>query len=540
MNNNLSTKLSAIAVSLALMATAPIQAQTTGTADQTSPNAQALANFNRLSALAEGRAPRNLSEGGLRTFIDAYTTYIYGYALLAIAMTERVVTSAHDATHTFGRAPINQFYKAQQLPGSQYSDVVLPSTTTLYASAFFDFRQEPVVLHIPEIPPVADTGTQRFFIVQLLDAWTNVQRDSPSTRLHSRPGNYLLAGPKTDIPSIAASIPDLRGVIRFDTDTAWAISRFYTDGTDADINALTSALNPIPGGLTITPLSEINENYTPPSNVPVNPSIDTKTQPIDQLQSMGACEFFNTMSAMMMTNPRRRIDVLMQKPLEALGITGQQFTCANRSQDEIQILEAAVTAARDYIASIPQPSPTPSNWSMPLDVGDYGINYVLRAAVAKKALGANRAQDAVYAYTGYDSKGTSDEDVLTGAKRYVLHFKAPTAQHLPGEIPPANSKAFWSLTLYDGNGFLVKNEVATWNALGRPYVQQHKACFNADGSLDVYVQAAAPSDPKQFCNWLETPQANAATPTFILFLRVYWPDRAVLQGRWYPPPIEVE
>ena len=401
---------------------------------------------------------------------------------------------------------------------------------------FFDFSQEPIVLHIPEIPPIADTGKERFFIIQLLDAWTNVRRDSPSTRLHSKPGNYVLVGPKTTTESIFQSIPDFRGVIPFDTDTAWAIARFYTDGTEPDIDVLTTALNE---GLTLTPLSQINNNYNPPANVPVNPSIDVKTQPIKQLESMDACAFFNTMSAMMMTNPPRKIDVLIEKSLQGLGLTqGEQFTCATRKQDEIQILDAAVTAARDYIATRPQPSPTPSNWSMPLDVGDYGINYILRAVVAKKALGANRPEDAVYAYAAYDSAGTNPEDVLTGAKRYVLHFKAPTGQHLPGQIPPVNPKGFWSVTLYDSNGFLVKNKVATWNALGMPYVQQHKACFNADGSLDVYVQAEPPSDPKQFCNWLETPQPDAATPTFILFLRSYWPDRVILQNRWYPAPIE--
>lgn len=89
------------------------------------------------------------------------------------------------------------------------------------------------------------------------------------------------------------------------------------------------------------------------------------------------------------------------------------------------------------------------------------------------------------------------------------------------------------MTLYDSQGFLVKNVGSNPNAIGIPFVQNHQACLNADGSLDLYIQANAPSDAKQFCNWLETP----ASGQFILFLRVYWPDAAVLNGTWNPPPI---
>ncbi len=83
---------------------------------------------------------------------------------------------------------------------------------------------------------------------------------------------------------------------------------------------------------------------------------------------------------------------------------------------------------------------------------------------------------------------------------------------------------------------------ASYNAIGVPYVQNHQACPNADGSLDLYIQVEAPSDPKHFCNWLETPLpdgSNATTSKFILFLRMYWPDNAVLRSiyGWYPPPI---
>jgi len=204
-----------------------------------------------------------------------------------------------------------------------------------------------------------------------------------------------------------------------------------------------------------------------------------------------------------------------------------------------------VLTAKYLLANINPPSASAATnyWSVPRDVGDYGVNYLLRAIVAEKALGANRPEDAVYGYAAYDSRGIADENKLDGANRYVVHFSRETNLHRTGEIPPVNSGiggtsgGFWSVTLYDGNGFLVNNKTASYNAIGIPYVQNHQACLNADGSLDLYIQADAPSDPKQFCNWLETPQANATPSNFILFLRVYWPDAAVLDGTWNPPPI---
>jgi hypothetical protein len=66
-------------------------------------------------------------------------------------MTERVITTVPNTRTKLGRAPINQFAEATTLPNGSYTDVVLPSTSTLYASAFLNLSAEPIILHIPEI-----------------------------------------------------------------------------------------------------------------------------------------------------------------------------------------------------------------------------------------------------------------------------------------------------------------------------------------------------------------------------------------------------
>lgn len=542
----------------ALLGTITAIAQTAADTDSIENAAIEANQFEQFQSVVRSKAPSNLDAGGVQTFLDGVTDYIYGYSLMAIAMTERVATTVPDATSTLGRAPINQLAIGTKLPDKSYQDVVLPSTTTLYASSFMDLSTGPLVLHIPVLPPVVGIGQPRFFIVQLLDGWTNVSRHSPGSRLRSQPGDYLLVGPAGTTVSTAG----YAGVITFDTNTAWAILRFFTDGSDPDIDALNAALcAPNASEACANPADKLSlrpagtePDYKPPSDLPVNPSIDRFTQPIQQEENMEACTFFGTMSMMMMTNPPRKIDALVRPSLERLGLLTPKhpFNCAALTdQNEKQILDTAILASQDLIASItPSVSAATNYWSLPLNVGDYGINYLLRAIVAKKALGANRPQDAVYGYGAFDSRGAQDEFKLDGANRYVVHFSAPTSAHRAGEIPPVNqggpnsSGGFWSVTVYDGNGFLVKNvnmdPNASYNAIGMPYVQNHKACPNADGSLDLYIQSDPPSGQKQFCNWLETPLpdgSNATTSKFILFLRMYWPDRAVLNGTWVPPAI---
>jgi hypothetical protein len=419
----------------------------------------------------------------------------------------------------------------------------------MYATGFFNLKKEPLILHIPSI------SSDRFFIVQLLDGWTNVSRRSPSSRLSSfTPGDYALVG-----PDFTGDLPGgLAGTIHFDTNTVWQIMRVITTGTKGDedmvYNQIFKPLIPIP-------LSEFNEhgtNYTPPDNLPINPSIDIVTQPIKQVDSMDACGFFGTMSAMMMTNPPRKIDAGLVPILKRLGIIGTaadpvQFSCANYTKEEWPqevALQLAVITGRQILASPPQQALTSTNWSVSLDVGDYGLHYLLRAIVAKNALGANRPEDAVYGYGIYDSgyvpsSGDMADHYLYGSNDYVLHFAAPTAQKASKQIPPVDGNGFWSITLYNMDGTLVdNNQGATYHALStngiKPReVEAHFSCPNADGSLDVYVQSTQPSDPKQACNWLESPQkTDDNSGQFILFLRMYWPDAAITNGHWYPPGIQ--
>ena len=116
-----------------------------------------------------------------------------------------------------------------------------------------------------------------------------------------------------------------------------------------------------------------------------------------------------------------------------------------------------------------------NGWWMNTDtMGVYGNYYLKRALVAQLGLGANLPEDAIYPL----NLGDDDGKPLDGANDYTIHFDK---EH----IPPA--EAFWSITLYDNDGFQVANAinrfaVSSW----MPFK------YNADGSLDLYFQNESP------------------------------------------------
>ena len=156
-----------------------------------------------------------------------------------------------------------------------------------------------------------------------------------------------------------------------------------------------------------------------------------------------------------------------------------------------------------------------NGWNIaPMTLGDFGTNYGLRAVIALVGLGVNLSADAIYPTAFVDGDGKP----LSGANRYVVHFDK-------GQTPPAN--AFWSLTMYNAQNFMVENpldryDIAGWMPL----------TYNADGSLDVYIQRESPGKEKE-SNWLPS-----AGEDFSITIRVYWPKPAVIDGRWKPPPVQ--
>ena len=67
--------------------------------------------------------------------------YIYGYPLVTMEMTRRVMTNVRDPEGT--RAPMGQFVRARQYPTAAFRDVTAPNADTLYTTAWIDVSKEP-------------------------------------------------------------------------------------------------------------------------------------------------------------------------------------------------------------------------------------------------------------------------------------------------------------------------------------------------------------------------------------------------------------
>ncbi len=178
------------------------------------------------------------------------------------------------------------------------------------------------------------------------------------------------------------------------------------------------------------------------------------------------------------------------------------------------ILIGAGLAFVTILFIIPKVSVTKVNgWTTMYGCGEPGNGFLLRGVCAITFSGPiNVPQEAMYWTTKVDGAGHT----LSGAHSYVMHFPA-------GGLPP--NQAFWSLTMGDAKNHFVPNPLNRYSVSDRSGLVQ-----NADGSVDIYIQNAAPAGHES--NWLPSPSGN-----FILWLRVYLPGQLILNGEYKVPPV---
>jgi hypothetical protein len=346
----------------------------------------------------------------------------------------------------------------------------------------------------------------RYYLMQMLDAWTNVF-SSPGTRTTgSGKADFAIVG-----PGWKGALPAGLKKIEAPTNLVWILGRTQTNGK-ADY----PAVHAIQDKYRLTPLSAWGKPYTPPAGVPVEGPVD-KTAPVKQAEKLDGAAFFTRMCALMKANPPAARDAATVKRFAALGIVpGRDFDAKRFDAAARSDLERGVAEAREAIivkAKLPKVR-VANGWGIAYDLAAYGTRYLDRAGIAWVGLGANLPLDAIYPMTRTDSEGRP----LSGQNRYVLHFAK-------GQLPPVN--AFWSVTLYNNQQFFVANPIDRY-ALG----DRDRLRFNPDGSLDLDIQHDSPGKDRE-ANWLPAPVEG-----FNLIMRLYWPKKPVLDGAWVPPPVK--
>jgi len=446
------------------------------------------------SATTDNRAAQERE--GLETGVQAV---VYGLPLLIMDITMKKSTNVARPVGNF--APANQFAHLREFPNASFKDVVRANVDTLYSSAFLDLSKEPIVLSVP------DTHG-RYYLLPMLDMWTNVVASPGKRTTGTKAGNFAITG-----PGWKGTLPPAMKELKSTTNGLWIIGRTQTNGPKDY-----PAVHAIQNGYRLVPLSAFGKPYTPPPGA-VDPNIDMKAAPVDTLQKMTSASFFDALAQLLKSNPPPASDGPVLAKLATIGVVpGEKFDPSKLNPAVAKGLDNALSAALEKLQEAAKSSGTPvDGWQIPPSIlGKFGTEYGIRGIVALVGLGANVPEDAVYPTTYVDAEGKA----LNGANRYTLHFDN-------GLTPPVN--AFWSVTMYDAQSFFVDNAINRYAISGWMPLKR-----NSDGSVDLYLQHDSPGNDKG-ANWLP-----AAAGNFNVTLRMYWPkdqSPSIIDGSWKPSAV---
>jgi hypothetical protein len=433
---------------------------------------------------------------GAEDFRAASDAYVYGYPLVTMEMTRRVLTNVAQVEGT--RGPMGQVIKMRAYPDASFRDVTAPNADTLYTTSFFDVGDEPWVLSVPDMKG-------RYFLLPFLDGWTNVFSVPGSRTTGTQAQTFAITG-----PGWSGAVPEGLTQLKSPTAIVWLLGRIYCTGTPedyAEVHALQDAFK-------LQPLSTWGKDYTPPDGK-VDPAIDMKTPVRDQVNGLSTVEFFTLLADLMKRNPPAPADAPALERFKTIGLSpGQGFDGnALDSRWDRRLPQLSYDRIMLHAMSLKREN----GWLFTTKTGLYGTNYLQRAFITAVGLGANRPQDAVYPM----SQRASLLEAYEGGNTYTLRFEK-------GQLPPV--KGFWSLTMYDEQMFFVANPINRYSMSLRTNPK-----LEPDGSLVILIQNENPGPDKE-ANWLPAPKGK-----FHLMLRLYWPDEnepSILDGSWVVPAVK--
>ena len=411
----------------------------------------------------------------------AIAATIAGYPLLEAVRTCHVQTQP--GATGYGRAPLNVIGHSDHRWTDRDRDIVTPANDLLYSNAWIDLRRGPVLITVPP-------QTGRFFVLQLLDAYTHNFHNIGPRNTPAEGGRFALFGPGFG----AADVPPGCTAIECPTPLVWLLGRVLVD-SEEDLPAARAFQQ----GFTLqgSPASE------PPASVA-------------RWQDSGdaALDFFANLARALADFPppasQRGVFALLTDSahvrLDAGGALSDLRPAA------IEGLRQGHAAAMQMIDGHSR-SPSKAAWRFSTRLGRYGDDLMLRAATAYKGLGALSADIALYLTTDYDHDGQP----LHGEHVYRIRFEDG------GDLP---ADAFWSVTLYGADRYLAANPLQRFALGNRSPLQR-----DADGALSLHVSHREPPGPRS--NWLPAPDGP-----FYLILRLYHPQQRMLKGQYRFPEME--
>jgi hypothetical protein len=419
----------------------------------------------------------------------ATEAYLYAYPMLYNYKT--LFQQAADPSFPGYVGGFNRFrhYSRGFTPADK--DIVTPSNDTPYSWAWLDLRTEPMVVSVPASP-------DRYYVQQWFDLYTHNFAYLGSRATGTAAGDYLFVG-----PNWTGEVPDgITKVLRAETEIIGTLTRTSWSGPE-DRDGLVAMQRQY----RIRPLSEFTGGKPPqPAPTFVFPAWDEA-----RASSIGFIDYLNFL---LRFTPVVDSEKAMMERFAKIGIgPGRAFDPATVEPATRAAIEEGIKEGASRLQA--ELAKTTSSVDLFGTRAFLGPDYVMRRAVgAAIGIYGNSKEEAYYTAYSVDA----NKQPLDGSKRYVLRFSRD-------QVPPV--KFFWSMTMYNlPDRLLVDNPIQRY-AIGSR-TKGLKA--NADGSVDIYLQATSPGGDKE-SNWLPTPQQGP----FFMVLRMYGPEGKLAAGEWQAP-----
>ncbi len=394
--------------------------------------------------------------------------------------------------------PPNQLSMLTDYIEPQERLVACPNQDVVYGFSLLALDLSPIVVQVP------DFG-DRFWVYQVVDLRTDSFAEF-GKMYGTKPGFYLLVG-----PNWFGTVPrGIRKVFRSTTNTGVLIPRVFQDDNAADKKAVQATI----GGIDLYPLAEFDGKMKRRDWARL-PKFPAEAQGETETKWVVPDRIFDVLPAVLKDAPPLAGEAARYE--QALSVVA----AAQKDPDlKKAMIDEATKADKDLVDPLLQfrnfGIQLQNHWSTVSNGAAFGTDYFSRTAVGKSNIFVNRQNETKYFYQDLDEAGQR----LSGAKNYTVTFAK-------GQTPPV--RGFWSLTLYNQNHFFSPNEIKRYSIGTKNKTLKN----NPDGSLTIYVQADPPAEELRG-NWLPAPKGAE----FSLYVRSYWPERAITDGSWTPPAVQ--